>query len=275
MIRLWATYLNQWDLSALGGGLVSLFFIVSSVFMSPEASARKFSFATEDMAAYFRGTGGMSAVEQDAFEKSSGVDTLLSSEKSTFNYGAELGFLFKIHDSLNFRIGAEILQAKVSDVKGTNASGVERFTLESDIFAFNPIVNIEYVWGSGDNSRFVGYFGMGYASVRLDNKYEMTATGTSELSQSTFTEKSEGSFINGVVGVGWEGLFVDNVTAMLDVGYRFLDINKLKHSADNPTMGGGTAAKGSEVTNANGSQRTFDLGGPYIGLSFRFYIDII
>ena len=248
---------------------------VSILAAAPEASARKFSFSTEDMAAYFRGTGGMSAVEQSAFDKSSGTDTTLSSEKSSFNYGAELGFLFKIHESLNFRVGAEILQAKVSDVKGTNSSGAERFTLESDIFAFNPMVNVEYVWGTGENSRFVGYFGFGYASVRLDNKYEMTATGATELSQNTFTEKSDGSFINGVVGIGWEGLFVDNTTVMLDAGYRFLDVNKLKHSADNPVMGGGTAAKGSEVTNADGSQRTFDLGGPYIGLSFRFYIDII
>lgn len=240
-----------------------------------EASARKFSFNSEDMAAFFRGTGGLSAVDQDAFDKSSGAATSLSSEKSSFNYGVELGFLLKIHETLNLRLGAEILQAKVSEVKGKNASGTELFTLESDIFAFNPMANLEFAWGASETSRFIGYLGFGLASVRLDNKYEMTTTGTSELSQNSFTEKSEGSFVNGVVGVGWEGLFVDNVTAMVDVGYRFLDVNKLKHSADNPVMGGGTASKGSEVTNADGSQRTFDLGGPYIGLSFRFYIDII
>lgn len=254
---------------------VLIFYLVLVMVLAPEAHARKFSFAAEDMAAYFRGTGGMSAVEQNAFNKASGSDTTLSSEKSTFNYGGELGFLFKVHETLNFRVGAEILQAKVSDVKGANASGSERFTLESDIFAFNPMAHVEYVWGTGESSRFVGYFGMGLASVRLDNKYEMTTTGTSELSQSSFTEKSNGSFINGVVGLGWEGLFVDNTTVMLDVGYRFLDVNKLKHSADNPVMGGGMATKGSEVTNADGSQRTFNLGGPFIGLSFRFYIDII
>ncbi|MCB0407076.1 MAG: hypothetical protein KDD34_02665, partial [Bdellovibrionales bacterium] len=86
------------------------------------AEARKFSFKTEDMAAYFRGTGGLSAVDQDAFSKSSGNGTTLSSEKPNINYGAELGFLFKIHEAINFRLGAEILQAKVSQVKGTNSS---------------------------------------------------------------------------------------------------------------------------------------------------------
>lgn len=240
--------------------------------------ARKFSFESEDMAAYFRGTGGLSSVGQDAFSKNKGSGTSLSSEKPSLNYSGELGFLFKIHDNVNLRAGAEILQARVSQLKGTNASGQELYELESDIFAFNPIATLEFNWSAGEKSRFVGYLGFGLANVRLDNKYVMTAQGVSDLNQDTYTEKSEGSFINGVVGLGWEGLFVDNVTALLDVGFRFLDVNKLKHSADNPNLdgSGGTSSKGSELTNIDdGSPRVFDLGGPFIGLSFRFYIDII
>jgi hypothetical protein len=255
--------------------VLTLLLFCFALLASFESEARKFSFATEDMAAFVRGTGGMSAVKQDAFAEASPATTTMSSEQSQLNYGVELGFLFRIHETLNLRLGAEILQAKISGVKGTNASVAEQFTLESDIFAFNPMAHLEFSWANQPTSRFVGTLGLGLASVRLDNSYAMTTTGTAELGQDTFTEKSEGEFVNGVISVGWEGLLVDNTTVLLDVGYRFFDVNKLKSTADNPRLGGGTSAKGSELTNADGSKRSFDLGGPFIGLSFRFYIDII
>lgn len=254
---------------------LTLIGLISFVLLSHAAQARKFSFETEDISAYVKGSGGLSAVAQDAFAETAPATTTFSSEKPLLNYGVELGFLFKIHQKLNFKIGAEVLQSKISGVKGTNASGDEQFTLESDIFAFNPMVHLETSWSQQPTSRFVGSVGLGLANVRLDNSYEMTATGTSELGQNSFTEKSEGSFINGYVSVGWEGLFVDNTTVLLDVGYRFFDVNKLKATADNPQLGGGTSPKGSELANQDGKARTLDFGGPFIGLSFRFYIDII
>lgn len=243
---------------------------------SLSAEARKFSFETEDIAAYFRGTGGLSSIGQKPFADATSSSTVaLSSEQPQLNYGGELGFFFKMSGNLGFRIGAEIMQSAVADVKGTAPGGsAEYFSLESDIFVFNPNAAIEYSFMGDTTSRFVAYFGLGYASVRLDNAYTINAAGETALGVSSYTEKSNGSFVNGVVGLGWEGLFVDNVTAFVDVGYRFLQVNKLSYTADE-TVIGGSVSKGDEVTNANGQTRQFDFGGPFVGLAFRFYIDVI
>lgn len=241
---------------------------------SSQSQARVFSFQTEDMAAYFRGTTGLSSVKQKPFAKSSGTATTLSDEEPLLNYGGEVGFLFKISPFSNLRFGIELMRTRASDVKGSASDGTKWFDLTSDVFVFNPMMTVEAVFESGETSRFVGYVGIGYASVRLENEYTMTAAGEAALVPS-YKEKSTGSFVNGVIGVGWEALLVDNVTVLMDAGYRFLDVNKLKYSG-NATVIGGSASKGSEVSNTNdGSKRGFDLGGPFLGLSFRFYIDVI
>jgi hypothetical protein len=178
-------------------------------------------------------------------------------------------------EQINFRVAAEVMQAKIGGVKGSDpSSSTEYFELESDIFVFNPQAVIEYTFKGTTTSRFVSYAGLGYANVRLDNKFEINSAGESNLGVQSYTEKSEGNFISGVAGVGWEGLFVDNVTAFVDIGYRFLDANKLKYKADE-TVIGGQVSKGDELSNSNGNTRSLDLGGPYIGIAFRFYIDVI
>ena len=250
--------------------------LLSLLVVGPFANARKFSFKTEDVAAYFRGTGGLSALGQSAFKDSISSSTIsFSSEAPTLNLGGELGMLVKFTEQVNLRIGAMVLQSKIGGIKGSSPStSAEFFELESDIFVFNPQAVFEYTFKGTATSRFVLYAGLGYANVRLDNKYNINATGETELGVSSYTEKSEGNFISGVVGVGWEGLFVDNVTAFVDVGYRFLDANKMKHKTDEAVIGG-NVTKGSELNNSNGQVRTLDLGGPFIGLAFRFYIDVI
>lgn len=250
--------------------------LVLLMVLGPSAFARKFSFQTEDVAAFFKATGALSNVQQKAFADSVSSSTLsFSDEQPQVNFGGELGFLMKMNDTFNLRLSAEILQSKVSDVKGSDpGSGTEYLTLTSDVFVFNPTATIEYVYSGSATSRFIAYAGIGYASVRLDNEFDINATGAGALSVNSYTEKSDGSFINGHMGIGWEGLFVDNVTAMVDLGYRFMDINKLKYTSDE-TVIGGSVTKGSEVQNANGSTRQFDMGGLFLGLSFRFYIDVI
>ena len=232
--------------------------LLSLLVVGPFANARKFSFKTEDVAAYFRGTGGMSALGQSAFKDSISSSTIsFSSEAPTLNLGGELGMLVKFTEQVNLRIGAMVLQSKIGGIKGSSPStSAEFFELESDIFVFNPQAVFEYTFKGTATSRFVLYAGLGYANVRLDNKYNINATGET------------------VVGGGWECLFVDNVTAFVDVGYRFLDANKMKHKTDEAVIGG-NVTKGSELNNSNGQVRTLDLGGPFIGLSFRFYIDVI
>lgn len=257
-------------------GSTILFFLFAVVFSCPCAQARKFSFQAEDIAAYFRGVGGQSALGQTAFKNSVSSSTIsFSSEAPALNIGGELGFLFKVSEQVNFRMAAEVMQAKIGGVKGTDPNNsTEYFELESDIFVFNPQAILEYTFSGTPTSRYVSYFGFGYANVRLDNHYEINSAGETQLGVTSYTEKAEGSFISGVVGLGWEGLFVDNVTAFVDVGYRFLDANKLKQKSDVNAIGG-PLNKGDEVTDTSGNVRNLDLGGPFIGIAFRFYIDVI
>lgn len=250
--------------------------VVLLFFYGAGAQARKFSFKTEDIAAFFRATGGLSTLGQRAFADSISSSTVSFSDQTpALNLGGELGFLMKVSEQWNLRLSAEVLQSKVAGVTGSSPTGSDDyFDLESDVFVFNPQAVVEYTFRGTPTSRFVSYFGLGYASVRLDNRFEMTNAGEVNLGVSSYTEKSEGSFISGVTGIGWEGLFVDNVTAFVDVGYRFLDVNKLKHKADQLGIGG-QISKGAQVQNADGKTRTFDLGGPFFGIAFRFYIDVI
>ncbi|MEO0335260.1 MAG: hypothetical protein AAF202_02635, partial [Pseudomonadota bacterium] len=178
---------------------LALLFLAITCGLSHSALARKFSFKTEDIAAYFRGTGGLSNVGQTAFKDSISSSTIsFSSEQPSINLGGELGFLFKMSDNINLRIAAEIMQSKIGGVKGSGASDDnEYFELESDLFVFNPQAVIEYTFSGTETSRFVSYFGLGYATVRLDNKFDINSTGETQLGVTSYTEKSEGTFISG------------------------------------------------------------------------------
>ncbi len=224
-----------------------------------------------------RGIGGLSAVGQEPFGNSSGQDTSVDGE-TKFSYGGELGFQIGFGSNLNLRMGAEVIQHRpVKDAKGTNSSGTERFELDSNVFIFNPNFTFEYAYATSGATKMYMGAGMGYANITIENRYTMTATGTSELGGVTdFNEKIEGTSTSFHVLTGIETTFVDNSTLSLDVGYRYLRTKELKYKAPaNNIVSPGGVAEGDIVRNHDGTDRSMDLGGLYFGMTLKFYLNFL
>ncbi len=241
------------------------------------SQARVFDFNGESLAAYLHLTGGLASIGDDAYADSSGLDTVIT-ETVPYNPGFELGFLFGIAGAVVIKLGAEVLQTKqLPKISGKNASGDERFTLDSKVFGFNPNLALEFNIDQDNQSRFFFAANVGSINISVDNAYTFNAKGLSELSVTgDYTEKSEASFLTYGAYLGYEMLAVDNVTFMMNVGYRHIPVPELKYKHDYPDLiDSQSALKGDVVLNSDGSTRKFDFGGPYVGLGFRFYINFL
>lgn len=238
------------------------------------AEARVFSFANENLAAFIRGGGGISRANQDAFANSSGTQTDFSGPGAQYNFSGEFGFLYA-SGPLRFRLGIEALSPKKVEATGKNTSDVDLVKVTSTVFSYAPMLTLEYVYSQAGSVLFYSYLGVGYANVTVDNKYEMAAQGLITYNPLTdHTEKSETTAMPIVGGLGFETMFVDNVTFSLDFGYRHLKINNLKYKADVSTFTG-SESKGQPVQNHDGSNRQLDLGGLTVNASFKFYISFM
>lgn len=245
------------------------------ILSSTVATARVFDFKNESIAPYFRGTGGFTSIGNEAIVNAKGSGVSLSDDEAMFNYSGEFGVLFHLHEMFSFRLAVEAIKGQdLSEIKGSNAGGAELYTVESDTFIFNPNVAIEIIHSQSNALRFFSYLGLGRGSLTLENDYRFTAAGTSAFSIDPYIEKSESSALSYFGGVGLEALLVDTTTIQLDVGYRHLKFTQLKHKGNITTLQG-SFSKGDVVENDGGSGRQLDFSGLYMGLSFRFYIEII
>ncbi|MGE0529098.1 MAG: hypothetical protein AB7G93_17885 [Bdellovibrionales bacterium] len=251
--------------------------IVSTIgAMGAGAQARVFSYKDAFLSSYIRGTGQLSAVGKEPFGNSSGTDTSVD-EETRFGYSGEIGFVFNLTQSFHLRLGAEAIQHRpVKEAKGLSPSGAERFSLDSSVFVFNPNVALEYVYSQRGNLRFYMTAGVGLAEVTVENRYTMTAAGTSQLGVEDFNEKLAGSTYSSHFGVGLETLFVDNVTFSFDVGYRYLPVPSLKYKGPtNPIVSPGGVNEGDEARTHGGGKRQLDLGGLTLSAAFRFYLNFL
>ncbi len=240
---------------------------------APFAEARIFDYKDSALAAYMRGTGGLSSVKQDAFGNSSGSGTSVDGS-SKLDYGGEVGMMLGFGQNLHMRLGIEMIQHQTVSGTGSSPSGVERFKLESSVFVFNPNVTFEYVYKTISGFRFYTAIGAGLADVTVENRYTMSAS--TDLSVPSYNEKLQGSGVSGHALVGMETLFVDNVTFALDLGYRYMPISSFKYKGDvNNFVAPTGASKGAEALNADGNKRALDLGGVIVGASFRFYLNFL
>lgn len=256
--------------------LILLFLV--SVINIPDAEARVFSFKDEWLASYFRVSGSSSLLDQSGFKYSSGEGTQFNNDVG-LTFSGEFGFLFNIGEMFNFRVGVEAIQAKTpTETFGTNAGGTQLFELNHKVLILNTVGTIEFNYHRTPTLRLYVAGGGGLSSVTMDNQYIMTATGVSDLGTNSYTEKAEASVVSGHVSTGIEVLFVDAVTAMAEIGYRYLPVAELTHKNDETVIGEGGSSKnvtkGSIVTNHDGSIRSFDTSGVYLGVSFRFYIPL-
>ena len=250
--------------------------LIGLILFISQAEARVFSFKDAGLAAYLRGHWGFSSVNKDPFANSSGVDTSVG-DQSDFQYGGEFGVAMGLGSAFALRLGAEVTQhGPVSEAVGTGPTDAERFKLESSVFIFTPMVTVEYIYTAGPSTRYYFAVGAGLADVTVDNRYTMTDLGTSDLGVSSFNEKMSAQGTSYHFLTGLETSFVDNTTLSLDIGYRYLPINELKYKGDvNNIVSPTGVSKGDTVFNADGSKRTLDLSGAYVGLTFRFYLHFL
>lgn len=236
------------------------------------ANARVFNYKESGLAGYIRGTGGLTNLSKDAFNKADGAGTKVSGS-SQFAYGGEFGMMFGFAPNFHMRLGLEILQPSgLSDATGSSPSGVERFKLTSSVLVFNPNVTFEYVYKTMGSFRFYGAAGIGWADTTVENKYNMSAS--TDLATASYTEKLGGSGMSGVFLMGMETLFVDNVAFALDLGYRYMPVSSLKYKNDIAGFNG-AGSKGEDALDINGKKRSLDLGGFILGASFRFYLNFL
>lgn len=250
--------------------------IAALLWIAAPAEARVFNYKDSNLAMFLRGTGGTSNLGDAPFGDSCGADTEIS-EGSKYSYSGELGLLIGLGGTANLKFGAEALQHRpVSEGKGKNASDVERFSLDSSTFVFNPNLAIEIVLDGAGSTRYFASGSVGYAMVDVENRYTMTATGTSDLGVSDFNEKMSGTGMSATLGGGLETLFTDNVTFTLEGGYRYLKVKKLTYRGDvNNIVKPAGASKGDEALNHDGTSRALDLSSFFVGVSFRFYLHFL
>ena len=103
----------------------------------------------------------------------------------------------------------------------------------------------------------------------------MTAAGTSAYpSVSDHTEKGTQTLIMGEVALGYEYNFSADTTLLFDLGWRQMQAKALTHTSDTTSfLGNVSAGDPLKDTSSSGPNRTLDLGGFYVGLGFRFYIN--
>ncbi|MCB0422666.1 MAG: hypothetical protein KDD61_16815 [Bdellovibrionales bacterium] len=258
--------------------MIRIAILVSVILCTQTALARVFAFKDEWLASYFRVSGSSSLLGQEGFKYSSGSGTTVANDVG-ITYSGEFGFLFHIGEMFNFRVGIEAIQTKTpTDTFGVNSSAQNLFELNHKVLVLNSNATVEFNYFRTPTFRLYVAGGSGLASVTMDNQYEMTATGISELGTNSYTEKAEANVVSTHVATGVEVLFVDAVTAVAEIGYRYLPVRELTHKNGETVIGEGGSSKdvtkGSILTNHDGSQRSIDMSGIFIGISFRFYIPL-
>ncbi|MEQ1664128.1 MAG: hypothetical protein ABL927_01980 [Bdellovibrionales bacterium] len=253
---------------------VLLFFM--SAGLGQWAEARVFNFKTNGTSAYLKGTGAYSAIGDKAFADSSGSDTIFK-DRVAYNFSGELGFSFLLKQGVNVRFGFEGLQTKSVDTTGKyRVNNTKYMDLNSKITVFNPNMALEADLKNFGTYRYFIFGGAGYANVKVINDYTVTAAGVTHYgSAAAYKETWAADVLSYQAGMGWEGFVFDNVTFGLDAGWRFLDISQFKYNADATiirSLGSQAVAKGDVVVDDSAKNISLDMGGPFVGVTFKFYL---
>lgn len=237
------------------------------------AHARVFNFNDMGVAAYFRATGAYGNLGQDAFKHSSGDQTIFQTKDSpVYNYSGEIGVAISMGDRLAARLGIEGFQSRQIEAPGFSSLGTHLMTVDSKVAAVIPSLTFEIIMTKGDITRSYFFAGAGYANIRATNTYTMTVDGTALYGGvQDYKEAVESTAIMSHYGVGFEFLFSKNATMALEAGYRTLSSGRMTHR-DSVTTVNGAISSGATAEKNNGSSRSLDLGGPFAGLTLRFYI---
>jgi hypothetical protein len=254
--------------------LFQLSSILLLILFSSVSSARVFSFKDNSIAVYLGGMGQSSALGSSMWKESSGASTHFQNKDAVeYNFSGEFGFIFGLGEDLNIRLGIQGLQSKDQVVSGSNSSGATLMTITNRAVGFNPNLAFEFNLKGTPEMRYLLIVGAGYTTIKASNDYAYTTDGTALYTfAADYKEVVEGSGLGYHGALGLEFLMVDNVTVLLEAGYKQQQITKLTY-VDNYTLTDGTAAiKGGAAKTQNGANRELDLSGAFVGIAFRFYI---
>ena len=232
--------------------------------------ARVFNMSKETFASYLRGSYSTSSVTSTPFADATGAEESFDKEFGNSTSG-EFGFVWT-SPKVSFRIGVEFLGPAGITTTATDASEQELYTLRSDFSAYAPKVGLELNLYKGPESRLFLLLAGGSATVTLSNKYTFAAAGTTQFGLADFTESSQATATLTEANLTYETLMTDTTTVSLELGFRQLSVEKLTHTEAYNSFNSQAIAKGDTVLNADGEARALDLGGPYVGIGFRFYI---
>jgi hypothetical protein len=248
------------------------FIFVFMILFSISSHARVFSVTQSNFATYFKGSYGLSAVDKNAYNKTSGLQTSFS-DSATANWGGELGFIFP-SQYFAFKVGLELISPNIpGGIQGKDSGGTPLMSLDSTVNGFFPVGHFEYYVGKDANGRAYISLGAGYGKVTVSNDYTMTTAGTLAYpGSSSFKEKASQYAYLLETAVGYEMSFVQTSTVSFDLGYRYSIADNLKYDSAGTNFIGAHAA-GATVVNSDGKHKTLDLGGVFAGLSFRFYFN--
>lgn len=242
-----------------------------AILASGSLQARELSLREAGPAGFFRLTGGQQASGDNLYASSSGSSTVFS-EEVKYNLGGELGFVYNFSEKFGMRIGVDLVQTKNATVTGKDAGGATLMTVDSGGFAFNPNLGFEFALANNGWLKTIFLVSAGYATVKIKNEYSLTnpdGTTAYPAVPASFKETVVGNGLLWQTALGWEIVTVDNVSTLIEVGYREVKVDDLEYDSALTTFSG-TKAKGARAVNNDGSKRTAKIAGPYIGLSFRF-----
>ncbi len=232
---------------------------------------RVFDIKSETFGSYFKGTYASGLVGKSMFESSSGTGVTFD-KTADYNFSGEFGFLWA-RSFMVLRLGAEVIRTRsLQGTKGTDASDVELYKMNSDVNVFNPKVGVEFSFFRSSIAR--AFFGgsVGQATVTVQNSYAFTSAGNTTFNNlADFTEAGTQTVTSAEGLVGFECLFSDTTTFVFDAGYRSLKASALARKADVTTFDGAQTA-GEPLKNSDGTQKTLDMSGLFVGLAFRFYL---
>ena len=240
--------------------------------LGPQAQGRVFEFKDEWLAGYIRGTGTWSQLGTAPYGSSSGGQTSFA-DKPKYHMSGEFGFVWTPTDRIGLRLGLEaIMSQKQEGIEGKDSGGSVLMSLDSQVRVFNPNLTLELSFISEDKRKFFMFVGGGYSQVRVSNEYELTAAGQALYSLSdNYKESLEGLAYSGHLGFGYEMHMVDTVSVLFELGYRHFIARELNHRDGIQTVNG-NFSEGSVALKNNGDKRQLDMGGAFLGVSFRFYM---
>lgn len=245
------------------------FLIVMFTFSAAEA--RVFSITQETFAAYFNGSAGTSSLADAPFSGEAG-SSVTYSDQVKYNYTGEFGVLYS-SPRVSFRFGMELLKPKSLEGVVANDGSNDIYSANSEMLGYVPKIGVEFNLENGQNYRSFLSATFGSANITLKNSYSLTAAGQTAFPSvaAQHDVEGKGSATLMAAGLGYEGLFTDTTTVVVEFGYRKLTFDNMQYAKSTTTFSGAQSS-GSDLLTSSGEKRVFDFSGAYISLGFRFYL---